>query len=184
MIKCWLFSLSCTIYILVAYFFIPNSLYLQVPYHSLTPLPFCFPTGNHQFLLCESVPLLLYVLVCCIFEILHVNDIIHYLSFSLWLIPLTLHAVANFILFYSLYNISHPRIHSLLITVCSKGAPCVVARVLLLWRAGCHGQSGRLGWPPTQLDVRPCLVEWVCTHTYHIFLSIHLLMDTQVAYTS
>ena len=53
----------------------------------------------------------------------------------------------------------HPRIHSLLITTCSKGAPYVVAWVLLLWWAAYHGQSGRLGWPPTRLDVRPYLVR-------------------------
>ena len=67
-------------YILVAYL-TPNSLYLPA-----------LSTGNRQFVLyiCECASLLLYSLVCCIFQIPHISDIIEYLSFSVWLILLSI----------------------------------------------------------------------------------------------
>ena len=63
--------------------------------HSPTPiLPLPpLPTGNHWCVLwvyiCESASFLLYSQVCCIFEIPHINDIIQYLSFSVWLISIS-----------------------------------------------------------------------------------------------
>ena len=68
-IKYWLYS-SFVQYILIAYF-IPNSLYLLIPYPYITPAPFHLSTGNHQIVLyiCESASFLLYYLVCCTLKI-------------------------------------------------------------------------------------------------------------------
>ena len=82
------YSLHCTIHpcdLFYSWKFVPlNPLHLFHP--SLHPLP----SGNHQFLLCiyESISVLLCLFICFVFEILHVNEIVWYLSFSVWLISL------------------------------------------------------------------------------------------------
>ena len=65
-------------YILVAYF-TPNSFYLSLLHPNIAPP--LLPTGNHQFVLyiCESASFLLYSLICCIFQIPHISNIIQYL---------------------------------------------------------------------------------------------------------
>ena len=93
--RLWLYSLCCTRN--------PCSLFLVV---HLNPLPlFCHslfppPTGNHFiFHICKS-GFLLYSLVCFIFKIPQVSNVIQYLSFSVWPISLSLvlkhvHVAAN-----------------------------------------------------------------------------------------
>ena len=75
----------------------PNSLYVS------PPNPYIGPPHTRWFVLCicESAPFLWYFLVCCIFYIPHISDITQYLSFSVWLISLSImpsksiHVAAN-----------------------------------------------------------------------------------------
>ena len=81
-IKYWLYSLCCTIYpcilfhILIIYILHPLLLYFSSH--------FPFPIGNNQLILyiCKYASFLLGSIVCCVFQIPHVSDIIPYLSFS------------------------------------------------------------------------------------------------------
>ena len=54
--------------------------------------PFLLPTDNLQFgfCICESVSVLLYILICFIFQIPHISDIIQYLSISAGLVSLSI----------------------------------------------------------------------------------------------
>ena len=65
----WHFFSSLNLLISLIYFF-----------HPFTP----FSSGNHLFVLCiyYSVPVLLCVFICFVFQILHINEIIWCLSFS------------------------------------------------------------------------------------------------------
>ena len=55
-------------------------------------LPHPLPTDDYLFVLHihESIPSLVYSPVCCILYIPHISDVIQNLSFSLWLIPLSI----------------------------------------------------------------------------------------------
>ena len=77
-----IFPILYCIYLQLIYF-IHRSLYVLIP-TLFCPVHFPHPTGNHQFVLCicESVFFVLYSLLCCIFQIQHIRDIIQYLSFS------------------------------------------------------------------------------------------------------
>lgn len=69
-------------YIFVPYF-IPNNLYLLHPYPYIALPSSHYPLVDTSSLyICESTSFSLYTLVCCIFQIPHTHDIIHYLSFS------------------------------------------------------------------------------------------------------
>ena len=62
---------------------------------AIFPLPSLSPTGNYQFILCisQSASFLLYSLVCCIFQVPHVNDIMQLVFVFLCLIYFTQHNV-------------------------------------------------------------------------------------------
>ena len=81
MTKCWLYSLCCIIY-LVAHLFSTQQFVPLNPYCYLAPC--LFLTANHQCALCicGSVSYLLQSLVCFIFQISHISNIIQYLSLS------------------------------------------------------------------------------------------------------
>ena len=83
LIKYWLYSLCCAIYP-CSFLILCMVVWTSIPYTYLAPPSFPLSTGNHLFVLCiyESVSFLLYSLVCCIFQIPHISDIIQYLSAS------------------------------------------------------------------------------------------------------
>ena len=97
-----IFPVSYNISLNFAYF-IRSTFYLLTPYPYIVPPCFPLHTNNHQLVLyiCESIPYLLNSLISFMFQILHIGDIIQYLSFSVWLISLSLipsksiHVVAN-----------------------------------------------------------------------------------------
>ena len=100
-IKYWLYSLCCTIYPCILFYIL--IIYILHPLLLYFSSHFPFPIGNNQLILyiCKYASFLLGSIVCCVFQIPHVSDIIPYLSFSVWLSSLSkmtsrsIHAAAN-----------------------------------------------------------------------------------------
>ena len=86
-VKYRLYSLCCIIYPCSLFYTEQFVLLISPPRYC----PFPLSTDNHQFALCISkyASFLLYSLVCCIFQIPHISDIIQY--FFLCLIYCTQH---------------------------------------------------------------------------------------------
>ena len=62
--------------------------------------PFRLPTGNHYFVLSESVSVLFYAFIYVIFQIAHISDIWSILFFSVGLISRSTHVVNGRISFF------------------------------------------------------------------------------------
>ena len=90
-LKYWLYFPSHIVqYVPVAYN-IHHSLYFLVSYLYIAPPLFPLLTGNTSlFSISVSLLLLLYSLVCCIFQTSHTSDTTQYFSFSSWLISLSI----------------------------------------------------------------------------------------------
>ena len=72
-------------------YFIPSSLYLLIPYPYLVPSPAALSLLVSTSLFSVSVSMFLLCYMHSFFlEISHVSDIIQYLSFSIWFIPLSI----------------------------------------------------------------------------------------------
>ena len=107
-IKYWLYSLWCTLYIHVAYL-IPSSSYLAhlTPVMTLSSSSWVISSLLHVCLiLCVIFTSLIFVHdirkeQSCILKIPHISDILQYMSFSAWLISLSImpsestHVAAN-----------------------------------------------------------------------------------------